>query len=63
MACLARFCRLTGLTAQYEEEASEALKQVLAKFDASEAEKMDEVVEENWDEGEVIVREEIVRED
>ncbi|KAF2253967.1 hypothetical protein BU26DRAFT_232550 [Trematosphaeria pertusa] len=61
MACTARVCRITGITALYEEIASEDMKGVLSAVDDGHVADefgglLDE--EEVWDLGEVIVREE-----
>lgn len=62
MASVARVCRITGITAVYEEMASEDVKEVLSSVDEgllAEAygDLMDDE-EEGWDEGEIVEREE-----
>lgn len=62
MASVARVCRITGITAVYEEMASEDVKGVLTAVDegllADEYGGMMDVDEPMWDEGEVVEREE-----
>lgn len=60
MACTARVCRITGITAHYEEIASEDMKAILAAVD--EGSLVDEFgglldEEAEWDEGVVMMRE------
>lgn len=61
MACTARVCRITGITALYEEIASEDMKGVLSAVDDGlVAAEFGSILDEEvvWDEGEVIAREE-----
>ncbi|KAF2446304.1 hypothetical protein P171DRAFT_256892 [Karstenula rhodostoma CBS 690.94] len=61
MASVARVCRITGITAVYEEMASEDVKGVLTAVDegllAEEYGGMMDVDEPEWDEGEPVERE------
>ena len=60
MACVARVCRITGITAVYEEMASEDVKEVLGAVEEgllSEA-YGNLMEEEEWDEGVPVEREE-----
>lgn len=58
MASVARVCRITGITAVYEEIASGDVQRVLASSDElGLAEEFGDVLdEEEWDEGVVIAR-------
>jgi ribonuclease MRP protein subunit RMP1 len=61
MACTARVCRVVGITAHYEEIASEDMKGILTAVDDGAV--VDEFgnmpyEEEEWDEGVVLMREE-----
>ena len=62
MASVARVCRITGITAVYEEMASEDMKEVLSAVDegllANEYGGAMDVDEPEWDEGEPVEREE-----
>ncbi|KAF2012687.1 hypothetical protein BU24DRAFT_257188 [Aaosphaeria arxii CBS 175.79] len=59
MACTARVCRIAGITALYEEIASEDLKTVLRLMDAGEVETISGLLSaDDEDEGEVIARDE-----
>jgi ribonuclease MRP protein subunit RMP1 len=62
MASVARVCRITGITGVYEEMASEDVKGVLTAVDegllAEEFGSMMDVEETQWDEGELVAREE-----
>lgn len=61
MACIARVCKISGITALYEEIASEDMRMVLGAVDECQVAAefggvLDE--EETWDEGVVIARDE-----
>lgn len=62
MASVARVCRITGITAVYEEMASDDVKEVLTAVDegllADEYGGMMEFDESQWDEGVPVEREE-----
>ena len=66
MACVARVCRITGITSAYEEIASREAREVLGKSDELSLESEvgggldgdDEGTGRGWDEGVVIAREE-----
>ncbi|KAF2638951.1 hypothetical protein P280DRAFT_67453 [Massarina eburnea CBS 473.64] len=61
MASVARVCKITGITAHYEEIASEDMKRVMAAIDSGLVTKnFGGLLEDEatWDEGEVVVREE-----
>ncbi|KAL1608333.1 Ribonuclease MRP protein subunit rmp1 [Paraconiothyrium brasiliense] len=62
MASVARVCRITGITAVYEEMASDDVKGVLTAMDegflAEEYGGMMDIDEPHWDEGQVVEREE-----
>ncbi|KAF2680239.1 hypothetical protein K458DRAFT_490155 [Lentithecium fluviatile CBS 122367] len=61
MACTARVCRITGITAHYEEIASEDMKGILTAVDdgliADEFGGLLDEEEEEWDEGVLLMRE------
>lgn len=62
MACTARVCRVVGITAHYEEIASEDMKGILSAVDdglvADEFGGLLDEGEEEWDEGVLMMREE-----
>lgn len=59
LASISRVCRITGITSVYEEIASSDVQNVLAaNDDLTLANTYEDIVEDEWDLGEVIQREE-----
>ena len=59
MACVARVCRITGITAVYEEMASEDVREVLGAVEEGLlSEAYGNLMEGEWDEGVPVEREE-----